>query len=94
MARTFERSQQAGTEAGQYTEGRMAKMIESQTSKLPSDTWLWAAGASILGSLAFQIAGQRQASLFVGQWAPTFLILGLYNKMVKQFGSDRMDQTA
>lgn len=94
MARTFERTQQTGAEAGQHTEGRVAKMIESQTSKLPSDTWLWAAGASILTSLAFQIAGQRQASLFVGQWAPTFLILGLYNKMVKQLGSDRMDQTA
>ena len=25
---------------------------------------------------------------FVGQWAPTFLILGLYNKLVKQLGSD------
>ena len=26
--------------------------------------------------------------LFVGQWAPTFLILGLYNKLVKLLGSD------
>ena len=30
----------------------------------------------------------RQKAHFVGQWAPTFLILGLYNKMVKLHGSD------
>jgi len=24
----------------------------------------------------------------VGQWAPTFLVLGIYNKLVKQLGSD------
>jgi hypothetical protein len=27
-------------------------------------------------------------ALFIGQWAAPFLILGLYNKMVKQHGSD------
>ena len=29
--------------------------------------------------------------MFVGQWAPTLLILGLYNKLVKQHGSDFTD---
>ena len=32
----------------------------------------------------------EQVSNFVGQWAPTLLILGLYNKLVKQLGSDRV----
>ena len=27
-------------------------------------------------------------ALFVGQWAPPFLLLGIYNKLVKQLGSD------
>jgi hypothetical protein len=27
-------------------------------------------------------------ALFVGQWAAPFLLLGIYNKMVKQHGSD------
>ena len=35
--------------------------------------------------------GNRQPSVFVGQWAPTLLILGLYNKLVKQLGSDSPD---
>jgi hypothetical protein len=69
-------------------EGYVAKMIEEQTAKLPSDIFLWAAGASILGSLALKAMGDEKDSQFVGQWAPTFLILGLYNKLVKLHGSE------
>jgi hypothetical protein len=36
-----------------------------------------------------KLLGREHVSLFVGQWAPTLLILGLYNKLVKQLGSDR-----
>ena len=77
-----------------HTEGRSAKFIEDQTAKLPSDTFLWAAIASITLSLSFQVSGNKNASLFVGQWAPTFLLLGLYNKLVKQLGSDYTDAKA
>jgi hypothetical protein len=31
--------------------------------------------------------GDRHVSFFVGQWAPTFLIFGLYNKLVKQLAA-------
>jgi hypothetical protein len=67
-------------------------MIEDQTAKLPSDVFLWAAGASIVGSLMLNASGKEHQSLFVGQWAPTFLILGLYNKLVKVAGSDRVSR--
>jgi hypothetical protein len=40
------------------------------------------------GSLMFQLAGDEKKSVFIGQWAPTLLILGLYNKLVKVAGSD------
>lgn len=88
-------------------EGPIARAIEKQTAKLPSDFWLWAAGASIIGSLVFQGIGMfggprsqaRQlinpvktpVSAFLGMWAPTFLLLGVYNKLVKIAGSDRYD---
>ena len=78
----------------EHTEGRVARSIENQTAKLPSDTFLWAAVASIATSATLQMVGNKQASLFVGQWAPTLLILGLYNKMVKQLGSDVLDGRA
>ena len=76
----------------QQSEGAVAKAIEQQTSKLPSDTFLWAATAAIGTSVTLQMMGKQHASLFVGQWAPTLLILGLYNKLVKQLGSDRTER--
>ena len=72
----------------EHSEGTVARAIETQTAKLPSDTFLWLAGASIATSLTFKIMGRDKDALFVGQWAPTFLILGLYNKLVKVAGSD------
>jgi hypothetical protein len=69
-------------------EGSVARMIEQQTVKIPSDMFLWAAGASIVGSLTLEALGEEHKALFVGQWAPTFLILGLYNKLVKLHGSE------
>jgi hypothetical protein len=76
-------------EARSHSEGMVARTIEDQTAKLPSDLFLWAAFASIGGSLFLKANGRHQDALFVGQWAPTFLILGLYNKIVKVAGSDR-----
>ena len=72
-----------------HSEGPIAKSIERQTAKMPSDWFLWAAMGSIATSATLQFVGSKQASTFVGQWAPTLLILGLYNKLVKQLGSDR-----
>ena len=72
----------------EHTEGPVARAIEQQTARLPSDTFLWMAGGSIAASLTLKLMGRDKDALFVGQWAPTFLILGLYNKLVKVAGSD------
>jgi hypothetical protein len=72
-------------------EGKMAKMIEEQTSKLPSDTFLWASIGAMTAALAFQLARKKHTSLFIGQWAAPFLLFGLYNKLVKQRGHDKSD---
>jgi hypothetical protein len=77
-------------EAIKHAEGSVARGIEYYTAQMPSDWFLWAAGASIVGSLGLMVSGNRHASLFVGQWAPTLLLLGLYNKVVKVAGSDRV----
>jgi hypothetical protein len=71
-----------------HSEGCIARAIENQTARLPSDTFLWAALGSIGLSLGLQLAGKQKESNFVGQWAPTILIMGLYNKLVKLEGSD------
>ena len=76
-------------DAESYREGSVARTIERQTAKLPSDAFLWAAVGAMAASAVIQTMGNKHVSLFVGQWAPTLLIMGLYNKLVKQLGSDR-----
>jgi len=43
----------------EHREGTVARTIEEQTAKLPSDLFLWAAGASIVGSLLLQCVDRR-----------------------------------
>src|ERR1700730_17446044 len=74
-------------------EGPIARTIEQQTAKLPSDAFLWAALGSIGVSLSMMLMGQEKKANFIGQWAPTLRILGLYNKMVKLHGSDAGSKT-
>jgi hypothetical protein len=63
-------------------------MIEAKTSQIPSSAYLAAALLSMATSAIFKASGKDHAALFVGQWAAPFLLLGVYNKMVKQHGSD------
>lgn len=77
------------TDVEALREGPVARGIEKQTAKLPSDVFLWGAAGSIALSLAMQLSGRKQVANFVGHWAPTFLALGLYNKIVKVAGHDR-----
>ena len=74
--------------AEKRVEGKVTKGIETQTSKIPSDVFLWSALGSMGISLVLKIMGKKHESLFVGQWAAPFLVLGLYNKLVKVAGHD------
>lgn len=73
-------------------EGKIAKTIEEQTSKLPSDTFLWISIGAMATGLALQLAKKKHMSLFIGQWVAPFLLFGIYNKLVKQRGHDKMDK--
>ncbi|HZD76386.1 MAG TPA: hypothetical protein VE218_05235 [Acidobacteriaceae bacterium] len=74
--------------AGDLEEDQVTSLIESYSAQLPSSFYLGAAGASILASLIAKLQGRDHTALFFGQWAAPFLLLGIYNKMVKQHGSD------
>jgi hypothetical protein len=76
----------------QKKEGKVAKTIEEQTSKLPSDVFLWASVGAMTAALVLQLARQKHMSLFIGQWAAPFLLFGIYNKLVKQLGHDRTEK--
>jgi hypothetical protein len=72
----------------EHREGVVAKAIEQQTAKLPSDIFLWLAGGAIIGSLILKLSGKERDALFVGHWPAPLLLLGVYNKLVKLHGSD------
>lgn len=74
-----------------HTEGKVAKAIEKQTSKLPSDVFLWSALGSMAVSATLKALGKEKSALFVGQWAAPFLLLGTYNKLVKVEGHDQKE---
>ncbi len=75
-----------------HSEGKLTKKIEKQTAKLPSDYFLWAAVGAMTASATLKVMGRGKTSLFVGQWATSFLLLGIYNKIVKVQGSDADDK--
>jgi hypothetical protein len=74
--------------AGEAQEDQITAAIEKTTSKIPSGVYLAAALTSMAVSLSFKAAKKEHLALFVGQWAAPFLILGMYNKLVKIHGSD------
>ena len=73
-------------------EGPVAKAIETQTAKLPSDLFLWTAAGFWISSLALHFTGKKHPALMVGQCITPILIMGLYDKLVKQAGHDAKDK--
>lgn len=70
-------------------EGKVAKTIESQTARLPSDLFLWTAVGAMACSLTLKLMKNDHMALFIGQWPAPFLLFGIYNKLVKQEGHDQ-----
>lgn len=53
------------------------------TDQVPNEVWYWAALGSIIASALLFSFNKRDWSLFVGQWPPTFLLFGLFHKLLK-----------
>ena len=69
--------------APRKSEGRMTNLIERRTARVPTGAYLGLAFGSMAASAACMIAGRRHVANFIGQWVPSLLIIGLYNKLVK-----------
>jgi len=52
-------------------------------TKIPSSAWLAGTLGTVAASVGLYLKGKRDASLFVGLWAPTILQFGIYNKMLR-----------
>jgi hypothetical protein len=73
---------------GEIEEDQLTAAIEKSTSKIPSSAYLALALGTMAVSACFQAWNRKHESIFVGQWVAPFLLLGIYNKLVKQHGSD------
>ncbi|GAC1474646.1 MAG: hypothetical protein PVS3B1_21510 [Ktedonobacteraceae bacterium] len=64
-----------------------AKNVQDQyfrvTDQVPEEVWYWAALVSILASAILFVSNKRDWSIFVGQWPPTFLLFGLFHKLLR-----------
>ena len=65
-------------------EGKLTSNVEQQTAKAPSMLWLGLAVGAMATSAALVATGRKQIGNFIGQWAPSILVIGLYNKLVKE----------
>jgi hypothetical protein len=67
-----------------HHEGQMTRRIEQQTAKIPSIGFLGLAMGSMVASAALAFFAQKkELATFVGLWAPSLLLIGVYNKLVK-----------
>jgi hypothetical protein len=53
------------------------------TDQVPEEVWYWAALGSIVISATLFAFNKRDWSIFVGQWPPTFLLFGLFHKLLR-----------
>ncbi|HVE81359.1 MAG TPA: hypothetical protein VND93_00860 [Myxococcales bacterium] len=66
-------------------EGETTSMVEMQTRQIPSITFLGLALGAMAASALLMLLGKKQTANFIGQWAPSILIMGTYNKIAKTF---------
>ena len=71
-------------------EGKVAKAIEAQTARIPSDAFLWVAVGVMAASVTLKVLRKSHTALFIGQWVAPILVMGLYNKIVKVQGHDQL----
>jgi hypothetical protein len=69
-------------------EGELTKTIEQYTAAIPSSTYLAVAVGAMGISLVAQLTGRGKWGNFIAQWVPTWLLLGVYNKIVKTEGHE------
>ncbi|HET7394130.1 MAG TPA: hypothetical protein VFK25_10080 [Candidatus Binatia bacterium] len=74
------------------TEDEFTKSVEEYTAAIPSSAYLGVAVGAMGLSLLCQMTGRGKWGNFIAQWVPTWLIIGLYNKIVKVEGHDRTDR--
>ena len=59
---------------------------------VPSQLWYVFGISSVLASMILQAVGKQNWADFVGKWPPTFLLVGLYHKLLRPGNEDATSQ--
>jgi len=76
----------ATTQKGEFLkkeEGKVTSLVEERTARVPSGAYFSLAVGSMAASAFCMLTGRKEIAQFIGQWAPSLLVIGLYNKVVK-----------
>lgn len=71
----------------EHAEGRLTRLVEQQSAKVPSTFFFFASITAMAVSLTLELTGKRRASRFIGMWPGPILTMGVYNKLVKTLGA-------
>ena len=72
----------------EFPEDQFTASLERQVARIPSSFFLGCAAAAIVSALVFKLSGKDKEADFLSHWPAPFLLIGIYNKLVKQHGSD------
>ena len=67
----------------QRTSESPQRMFFRVTDNIPEETWYWLALASIGVSAGLKLVNKNDWALFIGQWPPTFILFGLYHRLIR-----------
>lgn len=89
MAGILTRARQTTQEAAETGAHKIEEIKEARehaklSEKISENSFLYATGASVILSAFLFTRKSRDWGLFVGQWVPSILTLGLFYKLLKQ----------
>jgi hypothetical protein len=74
-------------------EDSFTRSLERYTAPIPSSAYLAVALGAMGLSLLAQVTGRGKWGNFVAQWVPTWILFGVYNKLVKLEAHGRGDRS-
>lgn len=71
----------------EHRESGLTRLLEQQAAKVPSDYFLATALGAMAASLLLEFTRRPRLGRFIGLWPTPLLVMGVYTKLVKVFGT-------
>lgn len=84
--RTINRRQEVPTVQNPINPETAQQDVFRFLSTIPSEAFVYAMLGSVIASAVMYLTGRRHTALFIGEWAPTFIAIGLFYKLLRPSG--------